>query len=961
MVPNLINLIFVIQCSVPFISMDPIQKIVIPEFLPISEFRQPGYLIFDFNEFLKSIHKQESHTFKLVRKNNPLVSYIELSSTGKLSLRKTVDHEFMCIDKKACKCGQCIISLELTARSSNYHYLIIAKVQIEDNNDNVPIFPVNTHVLTISEDAPIATSVLHLLKAIDRDHIGPDIQYSLTTVNNSGDIPFTLEQLENSKSPILRLTKSLDRESNDQYLLILAACDTHIDKCSHLNINITVTDVNDEWPQILNCPESVINIYENVSMDTAIYQLNVIDPDQDDSIIYSLQGDDAYLFSIAKNGQISIKSMLRYKKKSHLNFEALAKDRNNHISRCRIRLNIIRIEFSEIALTFPKDLLLYQNATHYAIDIVKWYKRKSLQCLAETNADLVISMNVVNGSPFVTWRLHSVVNDETKYNLIAKPTSALSTSPNDIWTEISLKATSNLVKYQLNVIVLFTKPNLYSPTFKFNVNKAYMIASDTYKVDIQVIDKDLHNNVTVFVPAFNISKTAYPSKSSAVNVRLVSFQFPRHNKTSVASILAVDDGWPRRNSSQQLAVIQFPGKFYCKFDQPIYNFRVKENEHQFGPIRLFKQSLYEQIDYRFYPDDVPFTADQNSSSDEQIFFKTTSDLDREKKDVYRLTLHAIVKLIKDSSYQDVMLTTTDQLGYSGEGQWIVCADAQIELIIEDVNDNAPVILFPLQNEKVRIRLTKKCIVQCSLLTVEVHDPDLDFNGQIEYFLVNESALLPFTITNEGIIIYTGRNLSSQTFRLNVLVLDHGKPIRLNDSVQFHLDLLSAFEKSGEYEEPKISLWTTQRTAYTTIFAVGLLSIISIILTCLMFIKNKVDKFHRAPNSGDSQLSQNTSRLMQECRSDNDTYSAIKVLVDQATDNQTTTSASGETAITRTGSNNSTAMLVTSLRENIFNLNHSGLYVRDASLQSCRSNNYQRSLYPVPQWLRDCDKLKSTLI
>uniref|UniRef100_A0A671X6W0 Protocadherin-15 n=1 Tax=Sparus aurata TaxID=8175 RepID=A0A671X6W0_SPAAU len=126
---------------------------------------------------------------------------------------------------------------EIQRRSS------ITTVYIEvlpPNNQSPPRFPLFTYSLEVSEAMRIGAILLNL-QATDREN--DPITYRIV----SGDS----QQIFNLSETIglLLLGKPLDRETTDQYRLIVTASDGNPGGTSTTTVNIVVTDVNDNDPQ----------------------------------------------------------------------------------------------------------------------------------------------------------------------------------------------------------------------------------------------------------------------------------------------------------------------------------------------------------------------------------------------------------------------------------------------------------------------------------------------------------------------------------------------------------------------------------------------------------------------------------------------------------------------------------------------------------------------------------------
>ncbi|XP_056617163.1 protocadherin-15a [Triplophysa dalaica] len=163
------------------------------------------------------------------------------------------------------------------------------------NNQSPPRFPLQTYQLEISEAMRIG-AILVNLQATDRE-LDP-ITYRI----ESGD-PQQVFNLSRTIG-LLLLAKPLDRETTDQYRLIVTASDGYPGGMSTATVSIIVTDVNDNdptfdptLPQNLTVQEEQANVF--------VGQVRATDPDAglNGQVRYRLLSH-ASLFSINSTGTI---------------------------------------------------------------------------------------------------------------------------------------------------------------------------------------------------------------------------------------------------------------------------------------------------------------------------------------------------------------------------------------------------------------------------------------------------------------------------------------------------------------------------------------------------------------------------------------------------------------------------------------------------------------------------------
>ncbi|XP_075131602.1 protocadherin alpha-4-like [Leptodactylus fuscus] len=196
--------------------------------------------------------------------------------SGELSLQGNIDYEertFYEMQVQAKDHGQ----LPLIG-----HCKVI--VEITDVNDNSPEIKVTSLSSIIKEDARPGF-VIALFTVTDRD-AGNN---SKVTCEIPDHLPFTLEsKFSNYYSLVLK--HSLDRESREEYTVLISATDSGSPALSSAtSITFTVLDVNDN-PPVFKQSSYKISIPENSFPETSILQVSALDKDSNENawVTYSL-------------------------------------------------------------------------------------------------------------------------------------------------------------------------------------------------------------------------------------------------------------------------------------------------------------------------------------------------------------------------------------------------------------------------------------------------------------------------------------------------------------------------------------------------------------------------------------------------------------------------------------------------------------------------------------------------
>ena len=189
-------------------------------------------------------------------------------------------------------------------------------INVLDVNDNPPIFSPLTFTLPIiiSEDMPTG-SVIASVAATDTDaSTNGQIMYQVSSRplpssnDDTSDGPFDIAT-EDSVA-ILSLVRSLDHETVSQYTVTIEATDGIF--TASVNIDVNVSDVNDNAPIFTNLPIN-ITLSEDTPVGTMeIYQVTAEDADLNAVIQFSLLNSTSIFTINSTTGAISLSDSLDF-------------------------------------------------------------------------------------------------------------------------------------------------------------------------------------------------------------------------------------------------------------------------------------------------------------------------------------------------------------------------------------------------------------------------------------------------------------------------------------------------------------------------------------------------------------------------------------------------------------------------------------------------------------------------
>ncbi|VDP94400.1 unnamed protein product [Echinostoma caproni] len=251
-------------------------------------------------------------------------------NTGEVRVARLVDRERLCPEYKLC-CG--MITCELDARifvtnkaTGEFAATVNLKVDIQDQNDNRPVFPTPTQIVRVSE-ASLPGTHISLTPATDAD-IEPVNQIQrYTLIEPTGTFVLDLNSLPSVR---LQLTRPLDRETTASYTATLEACDPGA--CARQTVDIEVLDENDNHPKFAT-NRITKQLMENIDVGHVVLHLNATDADSGERgrILYSFHGTvDPDLLDtfelVQETGEIRLKRPLAANIRSNYRFKVVACD-----------------------------------------------------------------------------------------------------------------------------------------------------------------------------------------------------------------------------------------------------------------------------------------------------------------------------------------------------------------------------------------------------------------------------------------------------------------------------------------------------------------------------------------------------------------------------------------------------------------------------------------------------------
>ncbi|XP_012936384.1 cadherin-23 [Aplysia californica] len=522
------------------------------------------------------------------------------------------------------------------------------------------------------------------------------------------------------------------KASNTKYKNVLA------------QITLYIQPVNDEVPQLINLPYS-FKIPENSPVNEVVYtQVTGTDRDVGDVLNYTFQGSDSSLkdvFTIDPvNGNITLRKKLDFEKTTFYQYVVVVKDKANHNASADVFISVENVQDTPPAF----DRGQYAGS-------VKENSATGTSILQVTAEDGDKGVDVSNG---VTYNITSE-SCPGKFKVV-RDTGEVQVNTGDLDRDggliesasgicrITVQATEKTThpqtanaRYTADVNVTITvqdvddnRPRFSFPTYNASVdeNTQNLVPIDL-PTKIEVSDKDQGANAKFTVQIttdqrenFEVSPTEGQSKSNFI-IRVKNSTYLDFEKRQTVTIKLVaqgpsPSGW---NATADVVLhIRNVNDYSPQFKQTTIMGDVEENSPNGTSVTTVKADDgdkedgrgFSKVTYHFQKPSNTFKIDNKTGQ-----ITVAGGLDREKRDVYYLTVIAVDGGDRSTS-------------------------AQLQVKVTDQNDEAPV----FSSDVYETSLKEGEYVFSHQITVHANDGDQEGTNNSKVFYKIESSIPSSVIT-----------------------------------------------------------------------------------------------------------------------------------------------------------------------------------------------------------------------
>uniref|UniRef100_A0A8C9WMA7 Protocadherin-16 n=1 Tax=Scleropages formosus TaxID=113540 RepID=A0A8C9WMA7_SCLFO len=229
------------------------------------------------------------------------------------------------------------------------------RITVLDQNDNRPAFTAPLYHLEVPEN--LEPVELFTLRATDQDFgVSGEVEYRIIAGDPDGD--FHLD----SRSGVLATSRPLDQESRSKYMLTVVAQDHGSPSLSGTaTVEVTILDVNDNSPKFEQSSYTV-EIPEDASVGSLVLEVTATDEDQgsNSKVLYFLRGAPQGMFQVDQDtGQITTAMLLDRERWDSYSFLVCAADLSPASPRnTTAQVTVIILDVNDNAPFFVQDPLV---------------------------------------------------------------------------------------------------------------------------------------------------------------------------------------------------------------------------------------------------------------------------------------------------------------------------------------------------------------------------------------------------------------------------------------------------------------------------------------------------------------------------------------------------------------------------------------------------------------------------
>ncbi|CAB1440354.1 unnamed protein product, partial [Pleuronectes platessa] len=657
-----------------------------------------------------------------------------------------------------------------TPKRSATSYLYVT---VSDTNDHSPVFEQTEYRVSIRENVEVGFEVM-TIRATDGD--SPSNANMIYKIVN-GEGVNTVFEIDH-RNGLVRIRERPDRETRSQYQLIVEANDQGKDpgpRSATATVNISVEDENDNYPQFSE-KRYVVQIPENVAVNTKVIQVDATDKDEGNNakVHYSIiSGNVKGQFYIhSPTGVIDVINPLDYEIIKEYKLRIKAQDATV-LENVAIGYSVIHIQ---------------------AIDSDAGENARLEYRLTDTSPDFPFTINNSTGWITVSVELDRETTDFYTFGVEARDQGM---------PQMSSSASVSITVLDVNDNV----PTFTEKMYALKINEDAVVGTSV--LTVTAVDRDVNSVVTYQISSGNTrNRFAITSQSGGGLITLALTLDYKQERQYVLTVTASDG--TRSDTAQVFINVTDANTHQPIFQSANYQVMISEEKPVGSTVALISATDEDtgenaRITY-VMEDKVPqFKIDPDTGA-----ITTQMEIDYEDQASYTLAIIARDNGIpqkSDTTYVEIIILdandNTPQFlrdmyqggGDDGEGDFFIetysgivrtarkldrenvavynlkafavdkgvpplKAAVSIHVVVQDINDNAPV----FEKDELFIDVEENSQVGSVVARITAADPDEGTNAQIMYQIVegNIPEVFQLDIFNGDLVALTDLDYETKT-------------------------------------------------------------------------------------------------------------------------------------------------------------------------------------------------------
>ncbi|KAG9331775.1 hypothetical protein JZ751_017224 [Albula glossodonta] len=680
-----------------------------------------------------------------------------------------MDREVLCqglLDSRDCS-----LSLDIFILPQQYFQLVKVRVMIEDVNDNKPSFPSDEIRLSVPENAPVNSRFALEQSAVDPDAGANGVQ-TYWLVNDFGVFTLDVEENEGGElTPILIVTGPLDRETKNEYETSIIAEDGGTPPLlGTATLRITVTDVNDNCPRFRETQVNV-TLYGNTTKGTHLARLHAHDPDlgANAQITYSyserVPWDARNLFNLDKvTGVIKLVGKIDAGAAKIHKLTVLANGPACIPAVATVIVRVVKVSSGPPAvvpryIAPERDGVVTLKESEPASSPIAFFTVKNAEQRQQK-----VECHLEGDGPF---RLapYKLFNNE----YLLETTEALDYEQRQEYELAVVVRNGHGVVTKTFLKIQVTDENDNAPIFKQTLLDLFVEENNppnTFLAKLHATDEDSGSRGEV-IYLLGMDAPSIFTLDRVTGVLTVATSLDREEKEKYRfTVRALDRGTPRKDTVATVIITVLDRNDNSpRFINKDFTFFVPENFPGFGEIGVVSVTDADAGKNGWVALSILNGSDIFVIDTGKGALRAKTSLDREQQGTYFLWIEAV-----DGGEPSLSCVT------------------MVTVLLLDVNDNPPLVLFPQSNQSYMLVLPS---TQPGTSITEVYavDKDTGMNAVIAYSIIRRKGGEPgsFDIDPDTGNITLRKALSDRgLYSLLVKVSDHGQPEPLHSTVLVNL-------------------------------------------------------------------------------------------------------------------------------------------------------------------------------